>query len=88
MTDVPIDAPACRAPLHPLVRFIILFGVLYPLRQGLRWTSLPALPQLALVAAVGSGLVLWLWGPCASRRGPYLVIASLWGAVLLRALLG
>jgi hypothetical protein len=88
-TDPPLTGEACRAPLHPLLRFAILFGVLAPARIGLRSTSVPALLQSVLVAGLASGLVYWLWAPCSDRkRGLFLMIGSLWAAVALQAVLG
>jgi hypothetical protein len=84
-----IAGPACeRSALPPAVRLGITFAVLFALRWALpRLGVSPTLQVLALLVA-GTFCAWRFWWNCGTdRRGPLLLVGTLWVAGLAKILL-
>ena len=87
MTDVELAAPAAcaRNRFTPVQRFLILFGVAFALKYGLRVTPLSATVQVLLVVGVTTVLLWSLWSAGAANRRVMLgVTAMLWLATVAK----
>ncbi len=84
-----VAGPTCeRSALPPAVRLAITFAVLFALRWALpRLGASPTLQVLALPAA--ATVLAWrFWWNCGTdRRGPLLLVGSLWIAGIAKVLL-
>lgn len=84
-----VAGPTCeRSSLPPAVRLAITFAALFALRWALpRLGVAPTLQVLALLAA-GTFLAWRFWWNCGTdRRGPLLLVGSLWIAGLAKLIL-
>jgi hypothetical protein len=81
--------PTCeRSALPPWLRLAITFGVLFALRWLLpAWGVAPAVQVLALLIAVTFFAWRFWWNCRTDRRGPLILIGSLWIAGLAKLLL-
>lgn len=87
--EIPPDGPACeRSRLSPQLRFVITFGVLFALKWSLPVLGVPSTVQVLGLLAVATFFVWRFWWRCGTdRRGPILLIGSLWIAGLAEVLL-
>ena len=77
---------ACaRNRFTPAQRFVILFGVAFAVKYGLRLTALAASIQALLLAGVATALVWALWSAgSANRRLMLGITALLWLATAVK----
>ena len=83
------SAPACeRSLLPPWLRLAITFAVLFALKWGLAALAWPVAAQVLVLLAAATFLAWRFWWNCGTdRRGPVLMIATLWVAGLAKILL-
>jgi hypothetical protein len=81
--------PACRqSRFSPPVRLLITFGVLFALKWALPLLGLTPTIQVLILLLVATYFAWLFWWNCSThRRGPLLLIGSLWIAGLVKILL-
>lgn len=86
---MPLVGPACaRSRLSPGLRLVITFGVLFALKWSLPAIGLSSAAQLLGLLVAATFLAWRFWWSCGTdRRGPILLIGSLWAAGLVKILL-
>ena len=83
-----IGATCERSRLSPQVRLIITFGVLFALKWLLSVSGLPSVAQVVALPVVATFFAWRFWWNCSTdRRGPLLLIGSLWIAGIAKILL-
>lgn len=87
--DPLVSGPACeRSSLSPQLRIGITFGVLFALKWALPALGLPSTAQVLVLLVVATFLAWRFWWRCGTdRRGPLILIGSLWVAGLAKILL-
>jgi hypothetical protein len=87
--EVTPAGPACeRSSLPPLARIIITFGVLFALKWALPYSGLSSAIQVIVLLLVATFFAWRFWWRCGTdRRGPMLLIGSLWIAGIAKILL-
>jgi hypothetical protein len=89
LPDAPSAGPTCeRSSLSPQLRLVITFGVLFLLKWSLPVVGLSPTVQVLVLLSVATGFAWKFWWRCTpDRRGPMLLIGSLWAAGLAKILL-
>ena len=89
LPDAPSAGPTCeRSSLSPQLRLGITFGVLFLLKWSLPAVGLSAAVQVLVLLIVATAFTWKFWWRCTpDRRGPMLLIGSLWAAGLAKILL-
>jgi hypothetical protein len=84
-----IGGPTCeRSSLPPAARLAITFAVLFALRWALPRLGVSPMLQVLALLAVGTYLAWRFWWSCGTdRRGPLLLIGTLWVAGVTKILL-
>jgi hypothetical protein len=87
--ELPISGPACeRSSLSPQLRLGVTFAVLFALKWALPVLGLSSTTQVLVLLAVATAFIWRFWWRCGTdRRGPLVLIASLWVAGLAKILL-
>lgn len=87
--ELTVSGPACeRSSLSPQLRLGITFVVLFALKWALPAVGVPPTAQVLALLAVGTFFAWRFWWRCGTdRRGPLLLIGSLWVAGLAKILL-
>ncbi len=87
--DLPQVGPTCeRSRLSPQLRLAITFGVLFALKWSLPALGLSSTAQVLVLLTVATFFAWRFWWRCGTdRRGPVLLIGSLWIAGLAKILL-
>jgi hypothetical protein len=86
---LPQTAPTCeRSLLPPWLRLVITFGVLFALKWGLPALGLSSAHQVLALLVVATFFAWRFWWTCGTdRRGPVIMIGSLWIAGIAKILL-
>ncbi|HEY0996706.1 MAG TPA: hypothetical protein VGD77_12000 [Gemmatimonadaceae bacterium] len=84
------DGPTCeRSRLSPQLRLGITFVVLFALKWTLPFVMPSSAVQVLLLLVVATFFAWRFWWHCGSdRRGPIILIASIWVAGLAKIVLG
>lgn len=84
-----LPASTCtQSRFSPQLRLLITFGILFALKWSLPLTGLAPTRQVLALLAVATYLAWLFWWNCSTdRRGPLLLIGSLWVAGIAKVLL-
>lgn len=84
-----VVGPTCeRSLLPPQVRLAITFAVLFALRWALPALGVPPTLQVLALVVAGTFFAWRFWWSCGTdRRGPLLLIGTLWVAGLAKIVL-
>jgi hypothetical protein len=88
-SNVAADGPVCvQSSLSPQVRIAITFGVLFALKWLLPLAGVAPTVQVLVLVAAATFFAWRFWWRCGTdRRGPLLLIGTLWIAGLAKVLL-
>jgi hypothetical protein len=83
------DGTACeRSLLPPWLRIAITFGALFALKAGLPLLGLSVMVQVLALLVAATFFAWRFWWTCGTdRRGPLLLIGSLWVAGIAKILM-